>query len=119
MNQLPLGSFWAADWKSEVETVVILGFVLPDHLIGGGVDFHDGAAVGAGAMRAVVEDGDIAVGQPFHVVRAEKHLIAVVVVAGRSLAHAVGGGVAIAPDDLLGLAVDDIDSPKSRELTAY
>ena len=56
---------------------MILGFVLPDHLIGGGIDFHDGAAVGAGAMRAVVEDGDIAVGQPFHVVRAEKHLIAV------------------------------------------
>ena len=88
---------------------MILGFVLPDHLIGGGIDFHDGAAVGAGAMRAVVEDGNVAVGQPFHVVRAEKHLIAVVVVAGRRLAHAVGGGVTIAPDDLLGLAVDDID----------
>ena len=61
---------------------MILGFVLPDHLIGGGIDFHDGAAVGAGAMRAVVEDGNVAVGQPLHVVRAEKHLIAVVVVAG-------------------------------------
>ena len=43
---------------------MILGFVLPDHLIGGGIDFHDGAAVGAGAMRAVVEDGNVAVGEP-------------------------------------------------------
>ncbi len=84
------------------------GSPLPHHRVLLRVKLYRAGVVVGRTASAVVNDGNVAVGQPIRSVGAPQRLVAVIGVTGRSLARAVVVGVAPAVHNIAALAVDHI-----------